>query len=325
MSKFLPNIDVIVDVETIGIFKHNYKKTANIPLISNGIRSAKEGRKASKESDKEVEKAMIISNAIFNVGITLQHNGKILKTTTGEECSWNIGIREFWMFPEHRILDFYRKNFAKDGSDFHYMYETFAEFLYEFFYPLLKSFKKAANLKLWSYNAMFDSRAFVDTAKLENEEIPKPILDNWNCIFVLAANTIAKNKDVQFVNWAVEKEYELIGKIRLDQSKYISEKGNIRTNAQVLYRYISGDDLFIEAHKGMEDTRIEGEILEWCKKFKKWSLLDSTPNVAWTIVNYKALPFQSVGHLDHETIQSMLTETNQERLAEIYENFGREM
>jgi hypothetical protein len=171
---------------------------------------------------------------------------------------------------------------------------------------------------------MFDSRAFVDTAKLENEEIPKPILENWNCIFVLVANTIAENKDVQFVNWAVEKEYGLIAKNKLEQGKYISEKGNIRTNAQTMYRYISGDDSFIEAHKGMEDTKIEGEILEWCKTFNRWSLLDSTPNVAWTIINYRALPFQSIGHLDHESIQSMLTETNKEKLIEIYENFGRE-
>ena len=324
MKNFLPNIDVIVDVETIGIFRHNSKRTANMQLLANGIRNAKAGMVVQKEAERETEKAMIISNAIFNVGITLQHNGKILKTTSGEDCSWNIGIREFWEYPEHRILDFYRKNFAKDGSDFHYMYETFAEFLYEFFYPLLKSFTGNANLRLWSYNAMFDSRAFIDTAKLENEIIPKPILDNWNCIFVLVANTIVQNKDIQFVNWAVEKEHQLIVKNKLEQGKYISEKGNIRTNAQTIYRYITGDDSFIEAHKGMEDTRIEGEILEWCKKFKKWSLLDSTPNVAWTIVNYKSLPFQSRGHLDHETIQSMLTETNQERLVEIYENFGRE-
>ena len=324
MKNFLPNIDVIVDVETIGIFKHGSKKAANLSLIGNAIRNEKAGRKSSKESAQEVEKAMVIPNAIFNVGITLQHKGRILKTVSGEECSWNIGIREFWEYPEHRILDFYRKNFEKDGSDFHYVYETFSEFLYEFFYPLLKSFKKSANIKLWSYNAMFDSRAFVDTAKLENEEIPKPILENWNCIFVLVANTIAENKDVQFVNWAVEKEYELISKNKIEQGKYISEKGNIRTNAQTIYRYISGDDTFIEAHKGMEDTQIEGEILEWCKTFNRWSLLDSTPNVAWTIINYRALPFQSIGHLDHEDIQSMLTETNQEKLVEIYENFGRE-
>ena len=324
MKKFLPNVDVIVDVETIGIFKHNYRKVADMSLVSSAIINAKEGRKVTKKQQEESEKAMIISNAVFNVGITLQHNGKILKTSSGELCSWNIGIKEFWEYPEHRILDFYRKNFEKDGSDFHYMYETFAEFLYEFFYPLLKSFSGNANLKLWSYNAMFDSRAFIDTAQLEQEKIPNPILDNWNCIFVLVANTIVENKDVQYVNWAVEKEYELIAKNKVEQCKYISEKGNIRTNAQTIYRYISGDDSFIEAHKGMEDTQIEGEILEWCKKFKKWSLLDSTPNVAWTIINYKALPFQSIGHLDHEDIQLMLTETNQEKLIEIYENFGRE-
>ena len=325
MIKFLPNIDVIVDVETIGIFKHNYKKVADVGLLSSAIRNAKEGKKATKKQQEESEKAMIISNAIFNVGITLQHNGKILKTQSGELCSWNIGIKEFWEYPEHRILDFYRKNFAKDGSDFHYMYETFAEFLYEFFYPLLKSFTENANLRLWSYNALFDSRAFIDTAKLENEIIPKPILDNWSCIFVLVANTIVTHKNIQFLNWAVEKEYELLEGFKNSQGKYISNKGNIRTNAQTIYRYISGDDSFIEAHKGMEDTQIEGEILQFCKSFKGWTSLDSKPNVAWTIINDKALPFQSKGHLDEESVQELLTESNQLKLAEIYDNIGREM
>ena len=325
MKKFLPNIDVIVDVETIGIFKHNYRKVADMSLVSAAIINAKEGRKPTKRQQEESEKAMIISNAIFNVGITLQHKGRILKTTSGEECSWNIGIKEFWEYPEHRILDFYRKNFEKDGSDFHYMYETFSEFLYEFFYPLLKSFSGNANLKLWSYNAMFDSRAFVDTAQLEQEKIPTPILNNWNCIFVLVANTIATHKNVQFLNWGVEKEHELLEGFKKDQGKYISDKGNVRTNAQTIYRYISGNCSFIEAHKGMEDTQIEGEILEWCKKFPRWTMQDTVPNVAWTIINNKALPFQSKGHFDNECIQSLLTESNQEKLIEIYNNTGREM
>lgn len=325
MKNFLPNIDVIVDVETIGIFRHNSKRTANMQLLANGIRNAKAGMVVQKEAEREAEKTMLISNAIFNVGITLQHNGKILKTTSGEDCSWNIGIREFWEYPEHRILDFYRKNFAKDGSDFHYMYETFAEFLYEFFYPLLKSFTGNANLRLWSYNAMFDSRAFIDTAKLENETIPNPILDNWNCIFVLVANIIATRKNIQFLNWAVEKEYELLEGLKNNQGLYISNKGNIRTNAQTIYRYISGDDSFIEAHKGMEDTQIEGEILQFCKSFKGWTSLDSKPSVAWTIINNKALPFQSKGHLYEESVQELLTESNQLKLTEIYDNIGREM
>ena len=323
MKSFLPNIDVIVDVETIGIFKHNYRKIADIGLLSSAIINAKEGRKITKSQKEESEKAMIISNAVFNVGITLQHNGKILTTQSGELCSWNIGIKEFWEYPEHRILDFYRRNFTKDGSDFHYMYETFAEFLHQFFYPLLKSFFRNANLRLWSYNAMFDSRAFIDTAKLENEVIPIPILDNWNCIFVLVANTIASHKNIQFLNWAVEKEYELLEGLKNNQGKYISDKGNIRTNAQTIYRYISGNDMFIEAHKGMEDTQIEGEILQFCKSFKGWTKLDSKPNVAWTIINYKALPFQSKGHLDDENIQELLTESNQLKLAEIYNNIER--
>ena len=54
-------------------------------------------------------------------------------------------------------------------------------------HPLLKSFLEM-QLQTVSYNAMFDRAAFIDTAKLEDEN-PESIIQNWNCIFVLANTT----------------------------------------------------------------------------------------------------------------------------------------
>ena len=48
---------------------------------------------------------------------------------------------------------------------------------------------------------------------------------------------------------------------------------NISTKAETVYRYITGEDDFIEQHKGIDDVLIEYEILLRCirqhKKMKK--------------------------------------------------------
>lgn len=267
---FKPIYDVIVDVETIGVFT---------PYGTE----------------------MIIPNAIFNIGIVVQHKGVILEKKS-------IGIDEFWLYPVHRIMDFYRCNFTED--DFDVKYRTMVEFLNGYFYPLLKSYKDKAQIRLWSYNAEFDRRAFVDTAALENHKIPKSILSNWNCVMVLATKLLSSN--VKYLNWIVEQEHNH------RNEEFISKGLNARTKAETLYRHISNNPTFIEAHKGLDDATIEGEILEWCKTHKGWSKLDKTPRGGgWMLFNKNARPFQTVGHFDDPETLSLLTNKSQEMLQEI--------
>jgi hypothetical protein len=43
-----------------------------------------------------------------------------------------------------------------------------------------------------------------------------------------------------------------------------------RLTAEIIYRFISGDENFIEEHKGLDDVLIEKEILAYCyRKHKK--------------------------------------------------------
>lgn len=269
---FLKNLDLIVDVETIGIFAPYRSK-------------------------------MIISNAVFNVGIVLQYKGEVL-------LQENIGIREFWEYPEHRIMDFYRKNFVKE--DFTVMYDTFEIFLNKYFYPLLKSFYKQANIKLYSYNADFDRRAFIDTALLENHKIPTKILNNWQCLMVLSNKLLEKTP--QYLNWCVEQQYDY------PDLYFITPKGNVATKAETVYRYITQNPHFVEEHKGMQDAQIEGQILEFCKLHKGWSKIDTKPRGGgWQIFNKAARPFQKISHLDTDNteIWEQLTISNQNKLHEI--------
>lgn len=79
------------------------------------------------------------------------------------------------------------------------------------------------------------------------------------CIWHIATQTIFLQKT--FPKWAIE-------------NGYYSKSGNIKTSAEVAYRWIYKDTDFIEEHTGLSDVLIEVEILAHCirqkKKMNKW-------------------------------------------------------
>ena len=55
-----------------------------------------------------------------------------------------------------------------------------------------------------------------------------------------------------------------------EMNGYITKNGQVRKTAEILYRYITGDNDFIESHTGLEDVMIEKEIFVACmNKHKK--------------------------------------------------------
>lgn len=48
------------------------------------------------------------------------------------------------------------------------------------------------------------------------------------------------------------------------ENDYITKQGRKRYTAEILYRFISGDNDFVESHTGLEDVMIEKEILVEC-------------------------------------------------------------
>lgn len=54
-----------------------------------------------------------------------------------------------------------------------------------------------------------------------------------------------------------------------DCNGYVSPKGNPKTSAEVVYRYLKGDTDFIERHTALSDCEIENAILSKCKKMHK--------------------------------------------------------
>ena len=67
----------------------------------------------------------------------------------------------------------------------------------------------------------------------------------------MAHDTICKQKG--YIEWCKENGYMTKHKKPRPQEK-----------AEVIYRYITGDDDFIESHTGLEDVLIEVEIFKYC-------------------------------------------------------------
>ena len=49
----------------------------------------------------------------------------------------------------------------------------------------------------------------------------------------------------------------------------MTEKGNIQTKAEVVYRYLTGNVEFVEEHTGLADVMVEKEILVSAYKTRK--------------------------------------------------------
>jgi hypothetical protein len=54
-----------------------------------------------------------------------------------------------------------------------------------------------------------------------------------------------------------------------EENDYICKNGQLRKTAEILYRFISQDNEFIEEHTGLEDVLIEVEILKYCQRQHK--------------------------------------------------------
>ena len=54
-----------------------------------------------------------------------------------------------------------------------------------------------------------------------------------------------------------------------ERNGYIAKNGQVRLTAEILYRFITKDNDFIESHTGLEDVMIEKEIMAYCYKQHK--------------------------------------------------------
>lgn len=103
--------------------------------------------------------------------------------------------------------------------------------------------------KVGAYNMGFDNRATRNDVRYISGSLVKwffPYETNFFCIWNMACTSILNTES--YINFALE-------------NGFVSEKNNIQTSAEIAYRYLTSNTDFVESHTGLEDVKIEIEIM----------------------------------------------------------------
>lgn len=139
----------------------------------------------------------------------------------------------------------------------------------------LHSDMKAYNVKwVGAYNMGFDKRALNNAMRYTTKSFCRwffPFGTKYFCIWHMACQTLMNSRN--YIRFAKENGLE-------------SEKGNILTSAESCYRYLKNMVDFSESHTGLEDVKIEIEIMAKC--FATHKKIDKSINSAcWRIPQAK--------------------------------------
>lgn len=108
--------------------------------------------------------------------------------------------------------------------------------------------------ELWAYNCTFDKSMITKLIGDKANEYPNICQVSWCDIW--SAIVMTKCLTKKFVRYC-------------RNNGFTTEKGNIRTSAEVVYGYLTKDEYFEEEHTGLSDCRIELDILTRAVKTKK--------------------------------------------------------
>ena len=128
---------------------------------------------------------------------------------------------------------------------------------------LLKDMKEYKSNIVFAHNAGFDLRALNNTyryiTKSKYRFFFKWGTEIWDTL-KMARDTICRQKS--YINYCERNGY---------MTKHKTPKA--RATAEILYKYLTGDNNFLESHTGLEDVLIEKDILSHCfrqhKKMRK--------------------------------------------------------
>ena len=167
----------------------------------------------------------------------------------------NFLVGEIVDTPFAKIL-IQRDSFMKNKSQFYMNNNSFdiasLDVISDCFNSLAETYN--AQLVMCAYNAKFDYTVLNDNMQAYygydffNDGVE--VVD----IMTMALATICDTN--KYVRWC-------------QLNNMVTEKGNIKTNAETVYAYLTRDSDFIEAHHALQDCEIEAEILFKARKYRK--------------------------------------------------------
>ena len=174
------------------------------------------------------------------------------------------------------------------------VYETFSFVNSDIFYheaELMKSAYYSKKIPRYRQEIQEGKRKVANTYQIRKALLDK--IKEYNCGFVCAHNArfdltacnntqrwATKSKFRYFFPYGVE-IYDTLKMARdvilpkptyqafCEENGYLTAQGKPKLTAEVIYRYITKDTQFTEAHTGLEDVLIEAEIFGYCKRQHK--------------------------------------------------------
>lgn len=129
-----------------------------------------------------------------------------------------------------------------------------------------------------AYNMAFDKRALNNLIRYVSKSWCRwwfPIGVEFFCIWNMACSAVLNRSS--YIDFAYK-------------NGLISESDNIQTSAECAYKYLMKNSDFVESHTGLEDVKIEVEIMAYCFRQKK-KLDKEINNACWRKVQKKRKEF----------------------------------
>lgn len=222
-----------------------------------------------KAIDKRVHYLIGIDTETCN---TKKINGK-LDSSKGlvYDIGWVITNKKGRIYVEHSFIVkeiFYGKKDLMDSCYYKEKIPTYEKDIAEgkrvvkSFFEIWELFKK--EVALYKINTVFAHNSFFDYTVL-----------NHTLTYLLKAKKTKYFTPYSMIWWdtvrmsqnavGIQKTYQRFCEVQ----GYITKNKKPRFTAEVLYRYITRNNSFIESHTGLEDIKIETTILAYCFKQKK--------------------------------------------------------
>lgn len=152
-----------------------------------------------------------------------------------------------------------RDSFMKNKANFYMDGIAFNSFDTESLYHIHSDFmgiaaRYDAKIVMCAYNAKFDYNVLNDNMQayygLDFFDDSVEVVD----IMTMALATICDTN--KFVRWC-------------QLTNHVTAKGNVQTNAETVYAYLTRDSDFVEAHHALADCEIEADIYFKARKYRK--------------------------------------------------------
>lgn len=146
---------------------------------------------------------------------------------------------------------------------------------------MLADMKNYKIKQVGAYNMAFDKKALTNLIRYVSKSFCRwwfPFGTEFFCIWNMACDALLERKS--YIDFAVK-------------NGLLSEKNNILTSAECVYKYMKKNMDFIESHTGLEDVLIEVEIMAYCYRQHKKMQRTINPS-CWMRVQKKRKEVEAV-------------------------------